>query len=353
MVDILHRWTGGFIGVLLTMMGLTGAILVHRRFWVMLPHAHDAQDQSTALLAATAQRLMQDGATRPNSIIFATKDFGLDLLAFKGAGGAYADQSGAIVTHWTSQWQRPELWLFDLHHHLLIGDAGERVVGVVGLLAIAFVVTGALLWWQTRKTFAFRLLPKRMSRPAIVRWHRDFGIVLAPLLLLSFVTGTLMAFRPFSAIMFGPGAPAAIAAARKMTPPRYVPAKQALPALDWAAMVRQARARFPEAEVRKLQMPMGKKGVIILRMRQPEEWLPDGRTLAWFDPADGRMIGTQDSRILPAQVRAENMLFPLHTAGVGGLAYRLLMTLSGVSLMLLGSLTTWTFWFKRPKRVAA
>jgi uncharacterized iron-regulated membrane protein len=346
-IDLLHRWTGGVIGLLFTLLGLTGAVLVHRRSWVMLPHASDVQDQSTALLAETAARLMRDVATRPNSIIFASKDFGLDLLVFKGSAGAYTNQAGEIVETWTNQWQRPELWLFDLHHHLLSGEIGEKVVGTAGLIGIAFVMTGVLLWWRTRSTFVFGLWPKRLSRPAIIRWHRDLGVVVAPLLLLSFVTGALMAFRPYSAVVFGPGAPSAIAAARAMVPPPYLPARKTVPMLDWAAMIRQARMQFPEAEVRRLSLPSGTGGVIILRMRKPEEWLPDGRTLVWFDPANGRMIGTQDARVLGAQVRADNMLFALHTAGVGGLAYRLVMTVSGLALALLGSLTVWTFWFKR------
>ena len=352
-IDLVHRWTGGMIGLLFTLIGLTGATLVHRFSWITLPHARDAQDQSTELLAATTARLMHDSTTRPNSILFASKAFGLDRLTYRGNAGAYTDQAGATVATWTSQWQRPELWLFELHHHLFLGDSGEWAVGIAGLCGICFIVTGTLLWWRTRRTFAFRLLPNRFTRPAIIRWHRDFGIVLAPLLLLSAVSGTILAFRPFSAIVFGPGAPAAVAAERKMAPPPFVPAPKVLSALDWAAMIRQARARFPAVEIRKLQLPSRKGGVIVLRMRRPEEWLPDGRTLVWFDPADGRMVGAQDSRVLSGQVRADNMVFGIHSAGVGGLAYRLVMTISGLSLALLGSLTVWTFWFKRRQLPAA
>jgi uncharacterized iron-regulated membrane protein len=118
--------------------------------------------------------------------------------------GAYADQAGNIVTRWQSQWERPELWIFDLHHHLFSGDVGETIIGVAGLAAILFVVTGAILWWRTRRTFKFRLWPKRLSRPAIVMQHRDLGIVVAPLLLLSAVTGTMMIFKPFAAIVVRP-----------------------------------------------------------------------------------------------------------------------------------------------------
>lgn len=350
-IDLLHRWTGGVIGIVLALLGLSGAILVHRRSWVMLPHAGDAPVQTTAHLAATTAKLMADPAAQPRVITFADPGFGLDRLTFKDDAGAYADQAGTIVTHWSSQWERPELWLFDLHHHLATGDVGETIAGIAGLCGIAFVVTGAILWWRTRKTFAFRLLPRRLSRPAIVRHHRDLGIVMMPLLLLSFVTGSLLVFRPLTAIAFGPGAPTAIAgmlAAPKPAKPK--PAPGAKPAIDWAAMIVEARARFPQAELRSVSLPRGKKGLIAVRMKQPEEWVPGGRTTLWFSADTGRLIGARDARDLPRQAKAYNMLLPLHAAEVGGLAYRLVMTLSGLTLALLGTLTVWSFWFKGGRR---
>ena len=58
-----------------------------------------------------------------------------------------------------------------------------------------FIVTGAILWWRTRRTFRLRLWPRRLTRPAILMHHRDLGIAVAPLLLLTAVTGTMMIFR--------------------------------------------------------------------------------------------------------------------------------------------------------------
>src|SRR3546814_3514959 len=87
--------------------------------------------------------------------------------------------------------------MFDFHHHLFAGDNGEWVIGVAGLCGLFFVISGVILWWRTRRTFQLRLWPKRMSRPAIVMHHRDLGVIVAPLLLISIVTGTMMIFRPF------------------------------------------------------------------------------------------------------------------------------------------------------------
>lgn len=73
-----------------------------------------------------------------------------------------------------------------------MGDRHRRA------LRAAFVVTGLILWWRPRRTFEWRLWPARMSRPAIVRHHRDLGVVVAPLLLLSLVTGAVLVFRPMT-----------------------------------------------------------------------------------------------------------------------------------------------------------
>ena len=43
LLDTLHRWTGGLIGLLLALLGLTGTILLHKEAWIGLPHADDAQ----------------------------------------------------------------------------------------------------------------------------------------------------------------------------------------------------------------------------------------------------------------------------------------------------------------------
>lgn len=346
LIDTLHRWTGGIVGLLLAMLGLTGALLVHKDAWVLLPHAHDAQVQDTAHLAMVTQKIMGDPAVRPQSLTFASQNFGLLRTARGGGAGAYLDQNGAVVTQWQSQWERPEIWMFDLHHHLFSGDTGEVVIGIAALCGLFFVVTGILLWWRTRKTYAFRLWPARMSRPAIVRHHRDLGVVVTPLLLLSLVTGAVLVFRPMAALLLGPGAPATIDRSLKAPPP--IDAKLS-DRLDWSAMIRTARSRFPDAELRRINLPRRNSGLITLRMRSPEEWLPNGRTTLWFAADTGRLVAARDAARLPISVKGYNLLYPLHAAKVGGLPFRIVMTLSGLALTMLGTLAVWTFWFKKPK----
>lgn len=349
-LDLVHRWTGGIIGLVLALLGLTGAILVHKESWILLPHVGDARIGDPAAIGAATARLLADNPGT-QSIIYAGDRFGLDQLRLARGAGAYADQAGTIVSRWQSQWERPELWIFDLHHRLFTGDVGETIAGVAGLAAILFVVTGAILWWRTRRTFKFRLWPKRLSRPAIVMQHRDLGIIVAPLLLLSAVTGTMMVFKPFAAIVVAPFG--SLAQASAMPKVKSGPLS---PAPDWRAIILAAHARFPDAQIRILAIPRKPGEPITIRMKRAGEWLPNGRSMLWFDAANGKLLAANDALAMPKAAQVFNGAYPLHAAKVGGLAYRLLMTCSGLALGLLGSLTVWTFWFKRPrarKRVPA
>ena len=346
-LDLLHRWTGGLLGLVLAVLGLSGAILVHKEDWIALPHTGDVLVADPARIAMATERLLP-APRGGEALIYASERFGLIQLRGPHDAGAYADQTGQIVARWDSQWQRPELWLFDLHHHLFSGDAGETVIGIAGLAGVFFVVSGTILWWRTRRTFRWRLLPSRLSRPAILWHHRDLGIVIAPLLLLVTLTGTMMVFRPVAGLVLWPFSPPSVIEAA-LKPPRLASGPLAARP-DWRAMIEQAQARFPDARLRILSLPRKPGDPIAIRMKRADEWLPNGRSMVWFDAKTGRMLGSRDALDLPAGARMFNQVYPLHAAKVGGLAYRLLMTLVGLGLALLGRLTVWTFWFRRRAR---
>lgn len=340
-VDLLHRWAGGLIGLVLALLGISGAILVHKDDWISLPHAGDARLDDPGALGRVAERLLGN-SNGGESLIFASDRFGLIQQRAADGGGYYASQTGDIVARWSSQWERPELWLFDLHHHLFAGESGEIVIGIAGLAAIAFVITGAILWWRTRRTFKFRLWPARMTTPAIRMHHRDLGIVFAPLLLLVALTGTMMIFRPVAAVVVSPlSSPARVLA--DLSPPTLKSGKLATD-IDWNGLIGTAHRLYPDAQLRIVSLPRKIGDPITVRLKQPEEWLPNGRTMIWFDAANGRLISHRDALAMAPGTQAFNMAYPLHAAKVGGLPYRLVMTLCGLALTLLGSLAVWTFW---------
>lgn len=348
LIDLLHRWTGGLIGLLLALLGLTGTILLHKDWWISwaLPAAADPLAEDPARLAGLVAAWRADPDLGPNAVMFASENFGLHRLYLDGQAGAYASQSGEIVARWDSVWDRPELWLFDFHHHLFTGQVGETVTGIAGLVGIAFVITGIILWWSRRKSFKFRLWPARMTRPAILRHHRDLGVVLAPLLLLSMITGTAMVLRPVADTLLAPLSPPG-AIERALAVPDE-PGGPIADDPDWRAMFETAKEHFPGTRLRVLGIP--ESGLVQLRTRQPEEWLPQGRSTLWFDAGTGELVEARDALAMAPAAQAFNMAYPLHAAKVGGLTYRLVMSLSGIALTLLGTLAVWSFWFRRNRK---
>lgn len=346
-VDLMHRWTGGVMGLLLMVMGLSGTLLVHQDAWLRatLPHAAEPLRADDARIAAVVAAQFADPATAPRSVLFASDALGVHRLSYADPGaGAYLDQDGRTVTRWSSKWERPELWLFDLHHYLLIGPTGAVIAGFVALAGLGFVLTGLLLWWRTRRTFAFRLWPRRWSRPAVLRHHRDLGVVVAPILLLSFVTGAAMTLKPIEQLLTRPfSSPAEMARAARLP----VGEAGSLDRPNWTRIIATARERFPDAGLRVLALPSRPGQFIALRMHQPGEWTPNGRTFLWFDPADGRLVGFRDALAAPRGAVVASSLYPLHSGKAGGLAWRFVMTLSGLALAMLGGFALFSFWIGR------
>jgi uncharacterized iron-regulated membrane protein len=338
---LLHRWTGGIAGLLLAVIGLSGTVLVWEESWIGLPGADDPLLAEPAAIGdAVAAALAEDPAL--SRITFANEDMGLHQAIYADGGGAYLDQAGEVVDRWDSMWGRPELWLFDLHHYLFMGETGKYLTGVLGLLLFAFAVTGLILWWRTRKTFKFRLWPARMSRPAIVRQHRDIGVVASPLLLLAAFTGSMMIFPAISTLLTAPWA----------GPEKAAPA---LPSdlaahgtrTDWRAVMTSAQSSFPDALPRRLMLPAEPGAPLALRMKQPFEWTPNGRTYVWLDPATARVVATDDPATSDTASAIQEKYYPVHAGKVGGFLWRLMLTFGGLTLVLLGTLATWSFWFRR------
>lgn len=348
-LDQIHRWTGAIIGVLLAAMGLTGTLLIHEDAWLRatVPHAADPLARNESTYGAALERLMAE-PSRPANIVFPSDTLGVYTVSFGEGAGAYADQSGAIVTRWESKWERLDVWLFDFHHHLFMGDTGTDATGILALIGLGFVVTGVVLWWRTRREFKLRALPASLSRPQIVRHHRDLGVVMAPLLVLQFLTGSMLVFRPIADVLFTPFSPRGTITASLEQP--QAKGGPLAASFDWRSMLHTVRETYPDAQLRGVSLPRREGQLIRVRVRQPGEWLPNGRTIFWFDPSDGRLVESRNALSLPLATRAYNLVYPLHASKVGGFIYKTVMTATGLTLTLLGLLAVYAFWGFRARQ---
>jgi uncharacterized iron-regulated membrane protein len=334
----IHRWLGGLVGLGLAVLGLSGAALLWKPWWVGIAQQSRTPSDAEALaIIAAAGKLGAGHVTLPSA------EFGAAQAGLGEGAGAYFAHDGTLLARWQSVWDRPETFLFDLHHHLLMGETGELLAGWLGIAAVLFAVTGLVLWWPTRRTFRLKALPARLTRPAIIRHHRDIGAVVALPILLAGLTGAMMVLKPLGAALLAPLSPASQIAAWQAKPPAARSAGQP----DWRAILGAAHARFPDGQVRMIVWPKAPGEAVTLRMRRPAEWHPNGRTTLTL-AADGTLMMARDAPAAPLAVRAQNALYPLHSARVAdsplALPLRLVMTLAGLGLALLGSLAVVTFW---------
>lgn len=348
LVSWIHRWVGGLIGLLLALLGLTGTLLLWKGAWLRMtvPVADDAVQTEPAALGELTQNILAGATQVPTSIVFADNEIPVHTVRTGQDSGFYADASGAAIATWDNIWTRSEIFLFDLHHHLLAGEAGETVSGIAGLAGIGFVVTGLILWWPTRTTFTLRLWPARMTRPAVIRQHRDMGVVLAPLLFLTMLTGVMMTLKPVADLLLSPFSNAA--EMESVLKPPKVMAGLADNA-DWPRIMAAAQARFPDATIRIIGLPRKAGDPVAIRLKRPGEWHNNGRTIIWFDGATGNLLGAKDALTMPQGLRLFNLSYPLHAAKVGGIVYKVAQTLAGLALSLLGTLAVWSFWFRKKR----
>ncbi|OYZ15848.1 MAG: hypothetical protein B7Y35_07265 [Sphingomonadales bacterium 28-64-96] len=337
-LSLIHRWLGGLVGLGLAILGLSGALLLWKPWWVavqMVPR--EATRAETLAIIKTAEGLGAGHVTLPSA------EFGVAQAGLPRGGGAYIAHDGSLLTLWSSLWDRPETLLFDLHHHLLMGHTGELISGWLGLAAILFVITGFILWLPTRRTFQWRALPARLTRPAILRHHRDLGVVLGLPILFSAATGALIVLKPLAETIFGPLSVAESVTQGQVGPPEPVE----MTAPNWPALLATAQQQVPDGEARIIVWPKAPGGAVQLRLRRPAEWHPNGRTTLWL-AGDGTLLMVRDPQGAPLAVKAQNALYPLHATRLSGSpltsSLRVILTVAGIGLALMGSLAVASFW---------
>ncbi|KLE31187.1 peptidase [Aurantiacibacter gangjinensis] len=338
LLSLLHRWTGAITGLLLAVIGLSGTALVWEGYWIGLPGAGDPVIADPAALGRVVETARATGPDL-SYITFASEEIGLHQAIYHDGSGAYFSQDAVLVERWESFWERPELWLFDLHHYLFLGEAGKTITGILGLLLLAFTISGLILWWRTRKTFRLRLFPARWTASAVVRHHRDLGAVASPLLLLVAVTGSAMVFPAVTDAVLSPLAKDRSAIALPANSP--APTAQT----DWPVLMTRAQSAFPQAYPRRLMMPREAGAPVAVRFRQDFEWTPNGRSYIYLDPFRALVLAVDDPAEGSAADAVREKLYPIHAGKVGGLAWQMALTFAGLALVMLGTLAMWSFWF--------
>ena len=339
----LHAWGGALLALLLLMSSVTGTLLLWKPEYLKLtiPAARADFDPTPETLAPLIERI--EAQLDPNEIVqiqLPTRDFALAKVTMFDTHYAYVDTQGNIVDEWFLN-ERWEEWLYDLHHRLLLGNAGLTIIGFVGMTMLLLLIAGVVTFWPMRRGFRHGFRIRSTARPHLLTAHRNIGSVEALPFGLTLVTGIVLAFPTQVEERFLQ--PVRMSQDYSDALSLGVDDVSGGDSGDWLPAMRRALATFRAGEVRSVQVANDISNYRIIGVKQPEEWHPDGMSRVYVDEAGGWMDVRYDATALPLIERTYNTIYPLHTGKLGSFAYKLLLTVSGLLVALLSTLGLTSF----------
>ena len=350
-----HLWIGLTLGLIWAVQGLSGALLVfHRELDRAALAAPSAGSLPLDTLVAASARTQ---ATPAESIglYFADPDRPAVLgVLFAAPGGGkttvlVSTLTGDILADRVRMPTAPAgnlaRWLYNVHHHLLLGETGSLLVGVSGLFLLTGALSGLYLGWPRYRKWraAFAAANWRTRTQQLFGWHRASGLLATLALVLLAASGTAMAFGK----ALREWAPMVAAYRAPYKDPTLSAPAQAVGADRALALARRA---LPEGRFVSVALPSPKLYAYQVRMRMPGEWRSWSGTSVVTVAADGRVLDVYDASRAPLANKLLESAFAVHSGEVAGLAGRWLTVLAGLALPALYVTGVWAWLRQRQLR---
>lgn len=354
MLRKLHRVLGLSVGLWAVLAGLTGSVLVFSDAidrWLnpqLLQVAPQALAPDLDAAVAAVQGRFPD---TPLQALRLPDEADAPLVFRVGADDAvfnvFVDPYTAEILGTRDQYGGAMGLLWDLHVHLLAGETGETVAGVLALFLLSMVISGVVLWWPGRGRMAsgFKLRWSAPLLPRLYNLHRVAGALTWPLLLVPAVTGIMLVFH-------GPITAALIATLGGPPPnmPKLLPNAETVAATSRAPLsqlLARADAALPGAHLVSVKFPQRPDEPLVVRQRFAANSHPNGRSFVAIHPRSGTVLKVHDWRTAGLGVRASDYKYPLHIGTAFGLPGRLLVLAIGLLPALLLGTGGYVWWHRR------
>lgn len=347
-----HLYLGLVTGLVLSVLGLTGTVLVF----------HDEID---ALVAPGLHRVQPGAARAPLDDVVAA--------AHAAAPGRVPSfirlppHDAASVEIWTDGEAGPAVyvdpytatalgvqeasltdWLFELHVDLFAGEVGHWIVGSSAVALIALLVSGLVLWWPKAGRWLRTLFsrPRGSWRRINYQLHGLTGAWTAIGLFVVALTGASLVFHDaFRAAIH------ALTASEAPPPPPTSAPRPGMPDVALEPALARAEAALPGGAFTWVYLPATPEAPLAFRKRQPGEWHPNGRSYIYLDRHTGEVLRVQDALAAQLGTRIYDVLYPLHI-GRFGVWSKLLYALLGLAPLGLSVGGTIIWWDRRRRRQA-
>jgi uncharacterized iron-regulated membrane protein len=328
-----HRVLGLCAAAFWLVQALTGVLLTFRQ---EIDNATLSGPVSPVMTAALGQRIeaLQRSGGRVSSLWVA--DFAADRFDLRYVDSAGAerlmrvDGAGRVLRDGLENAPVGNGGFFRtltlIHTSLLAGATGEWLIAISGVLLISNIVLGLKLGWPRPGKWKQALTVRRAGNPAarLYGMHRAVGLWIAMPLLLVFLAGVALRFDDNieSALGLERPPPGEAPVGSGVTPSR---------ALDLVL------ARYPGATLTNLSMPTPANAWYRVRVHAPGEvHRMYGTTTVFVSAANGMILREYPAASASLGRSFFDLIYPLHTGELGGLAGRLLLLVLGILLLTMG-----------------
>ena len=359
-----HLWLGLTLGVIGSLVGLTGSVLVFDRAidGALNPQRYATSGRNVALTygeyAQRGARAVGDDARAVNLRI--PHEENSPVVAFVRSGGSatgspagasgplrrvYLDPPTGRVLDAPKQ-SGLNGWAHDFHESLKLRDYnGREIVGWVGVAMLASSLIGIYLWWPRRR-LRTRDLGFRRGATLSRNLHLTLGIWGALVLAMLSFTGIFLAFPEagrMSVKMFAAVSPST----RGLQSPDGTEAQRRPITPDQAVTV--ARVGHPDSSVAGIGFPAGPRGVYRVALRESGDDSERGTTAVFVDPRSGVIVRQVDRVSQTSGDAFLAFMRPLHEGVPLGLGGRVVVALVGLLPALF--VVTGTMMWLRSRRV--
>ena len=252
-----------------------------------------------------------------------------------GQGRTLRDRSGEQAAAQGAIWDT----ITSVHTSLKLGDAGEWLIGLTGLLLISNIVLGLKLAWPKRGTWRKTLLAKPTGGEVarLYGWHRKVGLWFAFPALLTVTAGVSMVFA--DALKRGLSA--------ELAEPSLSVSTRSGQGVGLGAALKTALETYPSASFSGVSLPDEEEPWYRVRLRNsgelPRKW---GTTIVWVSARNGWVLDTYDAAAPKPGRAVTDSMYAIHTGQAGGAIGRIVVLAIGLCLLTLIALGV-PLWAKR------
>ncbi|WP_417459296.1 PepSY-associated TM helix domain-containing protein [Kordiimonas sp.] len=335
-----HKWIGLALAVFIVAQALSGTALTFRASLerTLAGEARQASGDVSAYSLDAALTAIRNA--RPNAFISRVyfpqdADDTVTARLLVDGGDAYEfvsiDHSRQYRVSSLGSSSGVMFTLFRWHEYLLVKGPGQVMNVLIGVGLISLALTGVYFWWPLRKRQGLKVAWR--ARPKI-KWydiHRVLGVIAAPFLVVSAITGMSITIRAFDW--------------NSAMSPALISASVAAAPLDPVLALLASGVGRSSGPVKEVRFSSSKPEASFLVFSLDEPW-----------PAavDRIMVSTDNGQIKFARRAADaspwarvlGWLYPLHSGQAFGVAGQIFVFVMGLMLIVVASGGVW-LWLLR------